>query len=232
MKTDLRLITLGLIFMNSILLGHENYREITRKSYDSTAAAYQAHTLKLQPEAKVKAFLSYLLPNSRILDLGCGPGRDSKYFVEQGHKVVGADISAHMIDLAREVVSQAEFIVSDIESLVLEKESFDAVWASASLLHVSKQAMPGVLTNLYRSLKPGGIFYVSMKKGMGEELKADERYGGVEKFWNYVNENELVDLLIKHGFRIVAKDINEIDSLYQTHPWISVICKKETGQTN
>jgi len=228
MSTDLRLIIIGLIFMNSNLLGKQDYREVTRKSYDSTAFEYQENTLKLQPKVKVKAFLSYLSPNSKILDLGCGPGRDAKYFVGKGHRVVGVDISHQMIILARDSVSQADFIVSDIESLVLEDESIDAIWASASLLHVSKQAMPSVLTNLYRTLKPGGIFYVSMKKGIGEELKADKRYGEVEKFWNYVSEDELIDLLVKHGFWVIEQDADETYTPYQTHPWISIICKKKT----
>src|SRR5690606_28455233 len=96
----------------------------------------------------------------------------------------------------------------------------------ASLLHVSKQAMPGVLANLHRILKPGSIFYVSMKRGVGEELKADDRYGGVEKFWNFYSEDELADLLVGHGFQILKRETHQKSTSYQTHPWLSVICKK------
>ncbi|MGA8164622.1 MAG: class I SAM-dependent methyltransferase [Waddliaceae bacterium] len=214
----LRLIVIGLVFMSRNLLGEEDYREITRQSYDRTASEYQENTLKLQPEVKAKVFLSHLSPNSKILDLGCGPGRDAKYFVDKGYRVVGVDISPQMIALARDSVPQADFIVSDIESLNLNCESVDAIWASASLLHVSKQAMPSVLANLYRTLKPGGIFYVSMKRGIGEELRADDRYGGVEKFWNYLSEDELADLIVEGGFQIIEQDTHEKSTIYQTHP--------------
>lgn len=221
-------IRLKLIFLFSIssLIGGQDYREVTRQSYDQTAHEYQENTLKLQPEMTAKAFLSYLAPESTILDLGCGPGRDSKFFVDKGYEVIGIDISPQMIALARNSVPQANFLVSDIESLKLNNESIDAIWASASLLHVSKKAMSGVVENLYRILKPEGIFYVSMKKGSREELQADDRYGGVEKFWNYVSEDELTQLLVKHGFQILETDIHQKSTSYQTHPWISIICKK------
>lgn len=122
----------------------------------------------------------------------------------------------------------AEFIVSDIESLSFEAKSFDAVWASASLLHVSKQAMPSVLAKIHSLLKSGGVFYVSMKKGQGEHIQADHRYGGVEKFWNYVDEVELISLLTAAGFEILEQEIHDKSTSYQTHPWISVFCRKTT----
>lgn len=221
----LKLILLTLFF-NGFLMAEQDYREVTRNSYDRTAHEYQGNTLKLLPELKAKAFLSYLAPNSKILDLGCGPGIDAKFFVDKGYKVLGVDISPQMIILARNSVPKAKFVVSDIESLKLNDGSVDAIWASASLLHVSKKAMSSVLTSLYRTLKPGGIFYVSMKMGSGEELKADDRYGGVEKFWNYVSEKELTDLLVEHRFQILETDTHSKSSSHQTHSWISVICKK------
>jgi ubiquinone/menaquinone biosynthesis C-methylase UbiE len=226
MNIGLNLIFMGL-FCTGALFGQQNYREVTRQSYDQTALEYQENSLKMQPEVKAKVFLSYLVPDSKILDLGCGPGRDTKFFVDKGYKVIGVDISPQMIALARNSVPQANFLVSDIESLKLKDESINAIWASASLLHVSKKAMSGVVENLYRTLKPGGIFYVSMKKGSGEELQADDRYGGVEKFWNYVSEDELTQLLVEQGFQILETDTHAKSTSYQTHPWISVICKKK-----
>jgi len=217
----------GILFLSGRGFSEPDYRVVTRQSYDNTASLYQQNTIKLGPEIKAKVFFSYLPPHSKILDLGCGPGRDAQYFVEKGHEVVGVDISPQMIALARESVPKAQFFVSDIESFHLDPESVDAIWASASLLHVSKQAIPNVLANLYRILKPGGIFYVSMKKGAGDEIKADQRYGGVEKFWNYVSEDELAHLLTKHGFHILEQETQKKLTSYQTHPWISVISKKD-----
>lgn len=220
-----KLVLLGIACFGS-LRGEADYREVTRLSYDKTAVDYQGNSLKLKPEVKAKAFLSYVPTGSKILDLGCGPGKDAQFFIDSGYQVTGVDISPQMISLARRLVPKGEFIVSDIESLSLNAQSFDAVWASASLLHVSKQAMPSVLKQLHEALRSGGIFYVSMKKGDGEELTPDERYEGFEKFWNYVQENELADLLIEQGFEILEQNTHQKSSSHQTHPWISVICKK------
>ncbi len=203
-----------------------NYREITRNSYDETADAYQANTEKLGPEVKARQFLSFLKGPSKILDLGCGPGRDAKYFVAMGHEVTGIDISPKMIEIAKASVPKAQFLVSDIEGFDPGDGAFDAIWASASLLHVPKKLFAKTLAKIRMSLKPEGIFYVSMKKGSGEELAADARYGGVEKFWNYVQEEELAEKLIGQGFQILEKATHEASTSYQTHPWISVICKK------
>jgi ubiquinone/menaquinone biosynthesis C-methylase UbiE len=226
MTIQLTMLSLCLLFIGS-LWGSDEYRQITRESYDQTADAYRKNTLKLQTDPKADRFLSYLGVGSKILDLGCGPGRDAKFFAERGYQVTGVDISPKMISLAKNSLPEGDFLVSDIESLQLNQSSFDAIWASASLLHVSKKAMPAVLTNLYEALKEGGVFYLSMKKGNGEECTPDHRYGGVEKVWNYVSEDELTHLLTDHGFKILEKNTHEKSTTYQTHPWIAIICTKE-----
>lgn len=205
-----------------------NYKDITRNSYDQTASQYQANTDKLQPETKCEPFLSHLQQAAHILDLGCGPGRDSKYFAELGYNVTGIDFSPNMIEMAKALVPSATFLVADIENLTFNNDTFDAVWASASLLHVPKQKLPNVIQKIYACLKAQGIFYVSMKKGAGEDLKSDTRYGGVEKFWTFINENELKELLETSGFQILSQETHDISTTYQTNPWIAVICQKMT----
>lgn len=206
----------------------ENKKEITRNSYDATAIEYQANTLKLHPEIeiKVQCFLSHLSSKSKILDLGCGPGRDAKYFVQMGYSVVGIDLSSKMIDIAQASIPEAEFLVADIENFSFVEKTFDAVWASASLLHVPKQTLPQIIDKIHNCLKTNGIFYLSMKKGTGEEFKPDHRFGGVKKFWAFVEEAELVSILETCGFQILEQDTHDKLTAYQTHPWISVICKK------
>lgn len=115
----------------------------------------------------------------------------------------------------------------DIESLLLPKQSFNGIWASASLLHISKSTIPHVFSQIHSLLKEEGIFYLSVKKGSGEALIPDHRYGGVEKFWVYYEERELVSLLEGSGFNVISMATGEIRSNYQTHPFIRVFSKKE-----
>ena len=221
-----KLFTAALIALSATLIAEVDYKEQTKQSYDATAEDYHANTLKLLPEVKARSFLSHLPAQAKILDVGCGSGRDAGYFVEKGHAVTGIDIAPKMIGLARVLVPEATFAVGDIETTLFTMNFFDGVWASASLLHVSKQEMPAVLQKIHSTLKPGGVFYISMKKGEGETLQPDERYGGVPKFWNYMDDQELIAMLINQGFEILEHDVHEKSTSYQTHPWISVVCKK------
>lgn len=225
-RNKLNFALLGLFLACANIYADEDSKEITRRSYNITAREYQKNNLKMQPGVKAQEFLHFLSPNSQILDLGCGPGRDARFFVERGFQVVGVDISDNMIELACNSVPEATFLVGDIEEIDFASESFNGIWASASLIHVSKGKMPIVLEKLYHILKPGGIFYVSMKMGSGEGITPDERYGGVEKFWNYVSESELLDLLTTQNFQILHTNIHEKSTSYQTHSWLSVICSK------
>ena len=203
-----------------------DYKKITQESYDNTAEEYSGNTQKLGTELKAQSFLSVLKPDSHILDLGCGPGRDANYFISKGYEVTGVDISSKMVEIAKRAAPEATFVVSDIEGFSYSENTYDAVWASASLLHIPKSDFASVLTKIRQCLKPKGIFYLSMKKGQGEELKPDMRYGGQEKFWNYVEEEELVELVKTQGFQILEHTTYEQSTNYQTHPWIALLCKK------
>ncbi len=104
-----------------------DYKEATKKSYDQTAQAYHDNTLKLLPEVKARTFLSHIPDNARILDLGCGSGRDAAFFAEKGHSVSGIDISEKMINLARRFVPKGFFSVGDIETMEFSHQYFDGV---------------------------------------------------------------------------------------------------------
>jgi 2-polyprenyl-3-methyl-5-hydroxy-6-metoxy-1,4-benzoquinol methylase len=107
-------------------------------------------------------FLEILPEGSRILDAGCGSGRDSKYFVDQGLDVVAFDASEKMVNHAR------EYAGVKVEKLRFDQlqytEEFDGVWACASLLHVRKVEFVSTFQNLVNALKSSGVIYVSLKQ--------------------------------------------------------------------
>lgn len=198
----------------------------TIESYDKTVDDYIALVDPLQPKNYSDKFLTFLKNEDKILDLGCGPGRDAKVFVEAGMQVVGVDLSEKMIEAAKKRVPKADFRVMNILNLDFTDDYFEGIWASAIFIHIPKSDIGKALKESYRVLKQDGIIYISLKKGEGEGLEPDERYGGVEKYWSFFTEEEIFNELKIVGFKIL--DINTVvkDAGYATNPWINIFCKK------
>jgi SAM-dependent methyltransferase len=201
-----------------------NEKKKTIQSYNNSVVSYQDNTQAIPPE--IDDFIDYLPVKGSVLDIGCGWGRDSGYLADHGFKVQGVDLSPAMIRQARQQFEAVEFLVQDFENLDFPKDSFDAVWAHASLLHCPKKNLNGVLSSIAKILKPKGVFYLSLKEGVGETISLDERYDPpLEKFWSYYQVPELKKVLRKAGFEILVCKQKPLYNAYQSHPFISLICR-------
>ena len=141
---------------------------------------------------------------NRVLDLGCGSGVQSKLLLDEGFEVVGLDLSPKMVSEAKKRVPEAKFVVGDITKINFAKDSFDGVYARASLLHIPKKLIPKVLKSIHEILASDGIFYLALKEGEGESEVEEERYGKkVRRFFSFFSQEEVVDLLKKTGFRVL-----------------------------
>ncbi len=174
----------------------------TTQSYDTHAQAYSEQTADLHPAPEGQKFMQQLRPGASILDLGCGPGRDAKIFSDNGFAVTGIDLSLKMTILAKETSPTSTFRVMDLRTLDFPDKTFDAIWACASYLHVAKQDILHALQEANRVVKPGGILFVGIKQGEGEELTPDLRYGDAEKFWSYFSTEEIRQYIEKAGFEV------------------------------
>ena len=112
----------------------------------------------------------------RILDFGCGPGRDLKVFRDLGHEAIGLEGAQRFVDLARSY-SGCEVWRQDFIELALPAEFFDGIFANASLFHVPSQELPRVLRELWAALKPDGVLFSSNPRGDNEEGWNGQRYG-------------------------------------------------------
>lgn len=124
-----------------------------------------------------------------ILDLGCGPGRDLKFFRSLGHKVTGLEGSKELACLARNL-SGCEVLQQNFLSMDIPENHFDGVFANASLFHVPTEELPRVLTDLWQSLVPGGVLFTSNPRGNNEEGFSDDRYScflSLERWRSYVS---------------------------------------------
>ena len=169
-----------------------------------------------------KRFEEHLKPGSRILDLGCGSGRDSKYFLDKGYDVVSLDASETMCKKTYELTGRPALNMR-IEDINCENE-FDAVWACASMLHVDKGDMIKIFAKVMKALKIGGVFYASWKYGKGEQTRDDGR-----TFANYT-ETKVCDMVYSVSGAALedvwtSQDVRP-DRTGQGHLWVNVLVKK------
>ena len=140
--------------------------ESTREAigyYDANAAGYVADTAGVEFGELQREFARRLPKGGRVLDLGCGSGRDSLAFLKAGLAMDAVDGSAQMVKAASELtglpVAHATF--SDYEP----QGPYDGIWACSSLLHVPAAKLAAIISKYARALAPGGTLYLSFKLG-------------------------------------------------------------------
>ncbi len=149
-----------------------------------------------------KEFVEILPRGSRVLDVGCAGGRDSKRLVQKGFKAIGIDLVDEFLEEARQHVPEARFINMDLLKLEFPENYFDAIYACAVLLHIKKKDIPSALEEFYDVLKPNGKLYIAVKEGKGIEYKEDKISGGHKRMFTYFKKDELRRLLKKAGFEM------------------------------
>lgn len=186
--------------------------------YNTNAASFVAGTQNVDMSLWRDKFEAYVSDGSRILDAGCGSGRDSKAFIQHGFSVVAFDASREMCKAASELIGQ-EVWQMKFEELSFDEE-FDGIWACASLLHVSYEELPGVMKKLKKALKPKGVIYVSFKYGDGKMTK------GERTFSNFT-ETTVEKLLNDTGFEMIKSGITgDVRKGRGDEKWINAIAKK------
>jgi ubiquinone/menaquinone biosynthesis C-methylase UbiE len=195
---------------------------LNKEVYDSVAGIYANEHFNFDFwKVAYNDFMHSVRPGSRVLDVGCGPGRDVKYLTDHGYSVIGVDYSEGMLEEARKRVPGGDFRKMDMRRIDFQANEFDAVWACASLLHVRKADAPEVLAGFRRVLKPEGILCVMVKQGEGEMMK---RYPGrPDRFLVYYNEAELKQLLDGNGFAVLSLKI-KIEENVDT--WLVALARK------
>ena len=165
----------------------------TLNVYDNNVEPYRRLVDKLPELESISQFTGRLSPGALILDLGCGIGNAAAQMRDQGCQLVCVDGSPEMVKAANDAFSlnATTAFFSDLDAIAL----YDGIWANFSLLHAAKTDFPTYLKAIHTALKPGGLFFISLKSGKGE--KRDQ----LGRFYAYYQEDELEDLLLQTGFR-------------------------------
>jgi ubiquinone/menaquinone biosynthesis C-methylase UbiE len=195
----------------------------TIKTYNDIAEKYLEVNQSIAP---IKDTLDLFIKNIdgvEILDVGCGHGRDAKYLSEAGFDVVGIDLSFKLLEIARRNAVKLGFCMLDMRKLSFLDDSFDGVWACASLLHIPKKEAETTLRELHRVLRPRGLIYASLKEGKGESFVKSQEYWDKERFYAFYSMKELRRLFECSGFEVI-EDLTE-KANGRSATWINIFAR-------
>ncbi|MEM6973813.1 MAG: class I SAM-dependent methyltransferase [Pseudomonadota bacterium] len=169
--------------------------------YDANADAYAACSETEQGLVHLALFAADLPSGARILDFGAGDGWASGWLANEGFAVVAYDASEGLLELAA-AKPGVETQCATFEELEAYGE-YDAVWASFSLLHAPRTALPGHLSRIATALVPGGRLFVGLKAGTGEKRDS------LGRFYAYFSPEEVIEALGDAGFDILRATSDE-----------------------
>jgi len=160
-------------------------------------------------------------PPLRLLDFGCGPGRDLIALTARGHAVTGLDGSPVFAEMARSQ-SGCRVLTQNFLELSLGEQQFDGVFANASLFHVPRVELPRVLGELFRALVPGGVLFCSNPRSFERDWEGfkGERYG------SFLTIASWLEVIAQAGFAVERHFLRPSDKPPNEQPWLAIVARR------
>jgi SAM-dependent methyltransferase len=174
----------------------------TRATYDLIAAEYAAANREVPASVResLDRFLTALVPDGVVADVGCGPGRDLAELRRGGARAFGFDLSLGMLRAGR----HAGVVQAEMSRLPIRTASLDGLWCAAAFLHIPRRRGPSVMAEFARTTRPGGVLHLSVSEGEGQAAEP-RSYGVVAtRLFVHHDQGELMDLLPEVGFEVTS----------------------------
>jgi len=199
----------------------EEIENLTIGHYEDNAESFRIGTKDHDVSQNIAAFLGALPKGKQldILDFGCGPGRDLNVFKQMGHRPTGLDGSKEFCKMTQKL-SKFPILHQKFLHLELEDNSFDGVFANASLFHVPSLELSRVLKEIHSALRKGGILFSSNPRGSTEGWQG-QRYGHYMEF----EESEIY--LKKNGFKILDHYYRPSGKPKELQPWLAIVSQRQ-----
>jgi len=202
-------------------------RAATVRAYDAFATDYRAATADMPAtiQAAVDRFTGLMQPGARVLEIGSGSGRDAQALEAAGLSVRRTDITPAFVQLLRDAGHEADVLdpaLDDLADPAAPGTPYAGVWADASLLHVDRDELPLVLSRLAGATQRGGVLYLAVKEGDGEDWSI---HGNVTapRFFTFWREEPLRSALAAAGWDVVSV---ERDTGTQGEGWLLVEARR------
>jgi 2-polyprenyl-3-methyl-5-hydroxy-6-metoxy-1,4-benzoquinol methylase len=213
---------------------NESHRRTVESGYDRMSEQYLA-TKDLEDPLALRALedLASLLPSqAAVLDLGCGAGVPvTRWLADRGFAVTGVDVSARQLELTSTYVPEGTFIKADMTEVDFEPESFDAVVAFHSIIHVPRTEHPALLESIHRWLRPGGALLATMTVADYEGRDEDWEGWGAPMVWSHYGRKANVAMLREAGFEIqYAEQRTGGGTGDESETWLWVLARKRSRE--
>jgi len=173
----------------------------TLKSYNQCADKYNEKFSSYEPyEKQINKFISYFKETSKILDIGCGSGLNSKRISKAGHKIVGFDFSDSMIELAKTNCPTGTFHISTVQDFS-SLEMFDGVCLSFIIVHLSDKETKDLIEKATHLLNPGGYLYISFMTGKQPGYDTTS-FSDSEIYFNYYKPGDIIGIFKKNHLSV------------------------------
>lgn len=160
--------------------------------------------------------------NPKVLEIGCGDGRDAEIISQRTNDYVGFDPSVGLVKIAQEHLPQVKFLVADAKNFHYP-EGLDMVFAFASLLHVDIKGLKKVFKKLESALKTGGLVHISLKYSPQYQTEIKKDLVGARLFYLY--NSKVIKELAGKNFPVVYLDEN-IKHGSSKNTWLEIVLKK------
>jgi len=178
----------------------------------------------------LEQFYALVPSGGRVLDLGCGSGIPVARKLVEKASVVGVDISAEQVSLARHNVPEAHFIHADMMALDFSEASFDGIAAFYSLIHLPREEHAEMLRRILTWLRPGGVFITSMGVFDSDDM-IEEDWLGAPMFFSHFDAAASQQLGRNSGLEIFHKKLVEQNEDKATVPFLWIMARKSAQLT-
>jgi SAM-dependent methyltransferase len=190
----------------------------TIQTYDTTALHWAKNHTVVNDWEETAAQFKELLPAGKIIEIGCGGGRDAAELIRLGYDYFGTDASAGMIDVAHTVVPHGRFQQYNVYDIAKLGKQFDGFWACSVLLHIPKERINEALGAINASLRTGAIGMVSIKDGSKEEFEVRDKDGArEERLFVYWSKEEFAAVLKRNGFEVIEYSYRPVNERTSWH---------------
>ncbi len=201
----------------------ENKVKKTIQTYNEVAEIYNRLQYSTDVSEEIIDFFLEEFSGQSLLDVGCGPGNDTRVFVALGLNVLGIDLSECLLNIALKNVPQSSFLMMDMRRQAIRDASFDGLWVCSSFIHIPRVDAKSTFREFARVLRPYGLIFVNVIEGERESMIKSGLYLDKERFFVDYSVDKFRTLIEDAGFHILKELTGK--ELKEDSVWVNIVAR-------